>query len=122
MASNILFNSVEIGDHATFSAASFLPDTTISLPRAQGIRQRDMGGGEMTITVKAWIVKTTPPLLAQYIEGLMRSFGTGLASLVADGVTYTNCKSLSVSPENKYNEGERVDYITCVFRKSAMTQ
>lgn len=117
---NATYNNISVGDYAWLITSTNLPDTEIYIPRAQGIRQRDMGGGSQTLTVKAWIVKTTIPALAQYFEALARGFGTGLASLVIDSVTYTNCKLLSIVPDDRY--GDRVDYFTCVFKKSAATQ
>ena len=120
MAANGTFNGVSIGDYCWLIPSTNFPDTSVQIPRAQGIRQRDMGGGEQILTVRAWVVKATVAALAQYFEGLSRSFGTGLASLVIDSVTYTNCKCLSIQPENRYKD--RVDYFTCIFKKSAATQ
>jgi len=121
MASNGTFSGVEIGDYCWLIPVTSMPDTVIYIPRAQGIRQRDMGGGEQLLTVKAWVVKDTNVLLAQYLEALGRNFGTGLASLVIDSATYTNSKLVNIVPEDRYR-GAMVDYFTCVFRKSAATQ
>ena len=120
MAANAKFNNVEIGDYAWLIPSTNFPDTEINIPRAQGIRQRDMGGGAHTLIVKAWVVKTTDALLASYFEGLARSFGTGLASLVIDSNTYTNCKCISISPEDRHQA--MADHFVCIFKKSAMTQ
>ena len=120
MAANGTFNGVDIGDYCWLIPSTQMPDTIVRIPRDQGIRQRNMGGGEQTLVVKAWVVKDTPAALASYFEALPRFFGTGLASLVVDGVTYTNCKLLSIDPTDQY--GAQVDYFNCVFRKSAMTQ
>lgn len=114
------FSGTDIGDYCWLIPATSFPDTSVFIPRAQGIRQRDMGGGEQILTVKAWVVKTTVPLLAQYFEALGRSFGTGLASLVIDSITYTNCKCLSIVPEDRFQA--QVDHFTCVFKKSAATR
>ncbi len=120
MAANGKFNNVDIGDYCWLIPSTQFPDTTIRIPRDMGIRQRDMGGGEQTLVVKAWVTKGTDALLAAYFEALGRSFGTGLASLVIDSRTYTNCKCLSISPEDRWHG--RADHFACVFRKSAMTQ
>lgn len=120
MAANCFYNSVAVGDYAWLIPSTNFPDTEVGIPRAQGIRQKDMGGGSQILTVKAWVVKTTDALLASYLEALPRNFGTGLASLVIDGNTYTNCKCLSITPEDRYHAS--ADHFTCVFKKSAMTQ
>mgnify|MGYP001586665542 CR=1 FL=1 len=120
MPSNFSYNSVEIGDYAWLVPSVSFPDTARFIPRAQGIRQRDMGGGEMTLTVKSWVVKTTITSLAQYLESLGRNFGTGLASLVGDSITYANCKCVSITPEDRH--ADRMDFFVCVFKKSQATQ
>lgn len=120
MAANGFFGGTAIGDYCWLIPSTQFPDTEIHIPRDQGVRQRDMGGGSQMLTVKAWVVKGTDALLAQYLEALPRSFGSGLASLVIDGRTYTNCKCLSITPEDRYKG--RADHFTCIFRKSAMTQ
>lgn len=120
MAANAAFGGVSIGDYAWLIPSTNMRDTTIYVPRAQGIRMRDMGGGEQILLVRAWVVKDTNAALAQYLEGLGRSFGTGLGSLVIDSVTYTNCKLLSIAPDDRFQA--QVDYFTCTFKKSAMTQ
>ena len=120
MAANILYNNAEIGDYAWLTPSTTMPDTEVQIPRAQGIRQKDAGGGSMIMTVEAWVVKASNAALAQYYEGLQRSFGSGLADLVADGVTYTNVKLLSISPEGRYQA--QVDYFICTFKKSSATQ
>ena len=79
-----------------------------------------MGGGEIIMRVKAWVVKTNSGTLAAYLESLGRSFGAGLASLVIDGNTYTNCKCLNIVPEDRFQA--QVDHFTCTFKKSAATQ
>ena len=119
-APNATYNGISVGDYAWLISATNFPDTTIRIPRAQGIRQRDEGGGEQTLVVKAWVVKDNQADLAAYFESLPRFFGTGIASLVIDGNTYTNCKCLSINPEDRYQGS--ADHFTCVFRKSAMTQ
>lgn len=118
MAANCAYNGVSLGDYSWMIPSVSMPDTAVHIPRAHGIRQRDMGGGEMILTVKSWVVKSSIATLAVYLESIVRSFGTGLASLVIDGTTYTNCKLLSIQPEDRYND--RVDYFTCTFKKSAM--
>jgi len=120
MASNILFSGTEIGDYGWMTPTTVLPDTEVQIPRAQGIRQKDAGGGSMTITIDAWVVKASNAALAAYYEALPRSFGSGLADLVADGVTYTNVKFLSLNPQGRYQA--QVDYFTCTFKKSSATQ
>jgi len=120
MAANISYNSVDLGDYAWMTPSTVMPDTEVAIPRAQGIRQKDAGGGSMLVTIEAWVVKASNAALAQYYEALPRSFGTGLASLVADGVTYTNVKFLSLNPQGRYQA--QVDYFTCTFKKSSATQ
>ena len=120
MAANASFNGTDIGDYAWLTVSTVMPDVEIQIPRAQGIRQRDMGGGTQILTITAWVVKNTRALLEQYYEGLARSFGTGVATLTVNSVEYTNCKLQSIAPQDRYED--RVDYFTVVFKKSAMTQ
>ena len=120
MAANASFNSVDIGDYAWMVASTTMPDTEVHIPRAQGICQRDMGGGSMIITIEAWVVKDDRATLEEYFEALPRSFGTGLATLTVNSVNYTNCKFLSLVPQDRYKD--RCDYFTCTFKKSAATQ
>jgi len=120
MSENCFYNGVAVGDYAWLIPSTQMPDTTVHIPRAQGVRQRDMGGGMQILTVKAWVVKSTTIELAQYFEGLARSFGTGLGSLVIDSVTFTNCKLLSIDPQDQF-QGV-ADHFVCVFRKTAATQ
>lgn len=120
MASNGDFGSTEIGDYCWLIPTTSMPDTSVQIPRAQGIRQRDMGGGAQILTVKAWVVKATVTALEQYFESLPRSFGTGLATLTINGVNYTNCKFLGLAPDDRYQD--RVDHFTCTFKKSAAVQ
>lgn len=120
MAANFFFNNIAIGDYAWLVPSVSFPDTTRFIPRAQGIRQRDMGGGEMTLTVKSWVVKSTISALAQYLEKLGRDFGTGVASLSGDNAVYTNCKCISIEPEDRH--ADRMDFFACTFKKSQATQ
>ena len=120
MASNGSYNSVTLGDYCWLIPSVTFPDTTRHIPRAQGIRQRDVGGGQMTLTVKSWVVKDTIAALHQYLEALGRNFGTGLASLVIDSVTYTNCKCVSITPEDRH--ADRMDFFNITFIKSQATQ
>jgi len=120
MASNGTYSGVLLGDYCWLVPSVSFPDTSRFIPRAQGIRQRDIGGGDMTLTVKSWVVKSTVASLHSYLESLGRSFGTGLASLVIDGVTYTNCKCLAIMPEDRH--ADRMDFFNITFKKSQSAQ
>lgn len=120
MSSNAQYGSTLIGDYAWLVPSVSFPDTSREIPRAQGIRQRDIGGGKMTLTVKSWVVKSTIASLHSYLESLGRNFGTGLASLVIDSITYTNCKCISIQPEDRH--ADRMDFFNITFVKSQATQ
>jgi hypothetical protein len=120
MAVNITFNGVDVGDYGWMVPSTTMPDTEVSIPRAHGIRLKDMGGGSTTITIRAWVSKATRAALEQYYEALPRSFGTAPATLVVNSVSYTNVKFLSLTPDDRWQD--RVDYFTATFKKSAATQ
>jgi len=80
----ITFNGIYLGDHAW---ASFAYNGNVSkriVPRARGAIMYDtkeMGGGVVTITVTAWVVKDTRKQLEKFFYDLQGDLGRAKATL-----------------------------------------
>lgn len=104
---NITFNSVRIGDMAWIEM-SYQGNTSVKIiPRAVGVRIRSTyvnGGGMNSIIVRAWTIKNSRKEFEDYIKGLRGSLGSGPASLIADGTTYSNCYLSKIAADPGYSK------------------
>ena len=108
---NAYFNSIVIGDYAWLETDTENEVEVHKIPRADGAILRRRGGGLKTMTVHGWVKKMRRQDLETYINGLEASFGSGLASLVINHNTYTNCIFKSISPGSVHNNWSRFSII-----------
>ena len=103
----VTFNGVNLGDHAYVSPSYQGNVVQRIIPRASGARIYDtkqMGGGIITLTVHAFVIKTTRKSLEQYFYNLQGNLGAAKASLVIEDWTLEDCSIESYSMENEGNE------------------
>ena len=116
---NATFNGIAIGDHAWVAINTENEIEVHKIPRADGAIIRRRGGGLKTITVNAWIKKTdlleTRSDVEQYFDQLAGAFGSGVADLIVNGETYSNCIFKSLSQDAVHN---RWSNFTVTFFKS----
>jgi hypothetical protein len=105
---NATFNGIAIGDHAW---ASFSTENEVEIhqiPRADGAIIRRRGGGVKNITVNAWIKKTDDledrSDIEQYFDQLGGAFGSNLADLIVNGITYSDCIFKNISQDSIHNK------------------
>jgi len=107
MASRVSFNGVTIGDYA-WAVVGFSGNTSVRvIPRAKGVRiysTEEMGGGYRTITVSAYVIKQSRKDLEEYFRTLPDLLGHEAATLVVEGVSYTNCVMTGINPESTYEK------------------
>jgi len=103
MLNNATFNGINLGDHAEVSIDTGNEVEIHKIPRADGAIIRRRGGGLKNLTVTGWIVKSTRAEIEQFFDQLAASLGSGLASLIINGETYTNCLLVSISPDTGHN-------------------
>jgi hypothetical protein len=113
--SNCLFGGVNIGDFGWLEVSHENEVEVHKIPRADGAILRRRGGGLKTLTVHGWVKKTSRKSLEEYINSLAGAFGSGLADLVVNGNTYSNCILKSISPGSDYYTWSR---FSIVFYKS----
>jgi len=113
--SNASFNGVAIGDYAWVEVSTENEVEIHKIPRADGCIIRRRGGGLKTMTVHGWVKKMRRQDLETYLNGLAGSFGSGLADLVINHNTYSNCIFKSISPGAEHNIWSR---FTILFYKS----
>jgi len=113
--SNAAFNGVNIGDYAWLETSTENEVEVHKIPRADGAILRRRGGGLKNIVVHGWVKKMRRQDLEIYLDGLAAAFGSGLASLVINNNTYTNCILKSISPGAEHNNWSR---FSIVFYKS----
>jgi hypothetical protein len=113
--SNGHFNGVAIGDFCHMNIDTENEIEIHKIPRSDGAILRRRGGGLKTINVQGWVKKTSRQELETYINGLAAAFGSGLADLVVNHNTYSNCILKSISPGSDYYKWSR---FSIVFYKS----
>jgi len=112
---NGTFNGVVIGDFCHLEISTENEIEIHKIPRADGAIIRRRGGGVKTMTVHGWVKKMRRQDLEIYMNGLTANFGSGLASLVINNNTYTNCIFKSISPGSEHHTWSR---FSIVFYKS----
>lgn len=104
---NATFNGIAIGNHAWVSINTQNEVEVHKIPRADGAIIRRRGGGVKTFTVTAWIIKTdtleTRSDIEEFFDQLAGAFGSGLADLIVNGVTYPNCILQNISQDTVHN-------------------
>lgn len=113
--SNGSFNGVVIGDYCHLEISTENEVEIHKIPRADGVIIRRRGGGLKTMTVHGWIKKIRRQDLETYLDGLAANFSSGLASLVINNNTYTNCIFKSIAPGAAHNNWSR---FSIIFYKS----
>jgi len=116
MTPNASYNSIDIGDFAWLEISYANVLEIKKIPRADGCIVRRRGGGEQTLTVHAYAVKTTRANFEQYFKALPTSFGSGSATLTVNGIDYTNTFFISTAPGGDY---KNFTTFTVVFKRSA---
>ena len=109
--SNGSFNGVVIGDHCWLEISTENEVEVHKIPRADGAILRRRGGGLKTLTVYGWVKKMSRKSLEEYINSLAGAFGSGLADLVVNGNTYSNCILKSISPGSDYYQWSRFSIV-----------
>ena len=109
------FNGIALGDFCHLQIDTENEVEIHKIPRADGAILRRRGGGLKTMTVHGWVKKMRRQDLENYLNGLAAAFGSGLADLVINHNTYSNCILKSISPGAEHNLWSR---FTIVFYKS----
>lgn len=116
---NATFNGIAIGDHAWLSINTANEIEIHKIPRADGAIIRRRGGGVKTMTVNAWIKKVgvsdDRADIEQYFDQLAGAFGSGVADLIVNGETYSDCIFQSISQDAVHNKWSN---FTVTFIKS----
>lgn len=116
---NATFNGVGIGDHAWVSINTSNEIEVHKIPRADGAIIRRRGGGVKTFTVTAWLVKKdtleTRSDVEEFFDQLGGAFGSGIADLIVNGITYSNCIFQSISQDTVHNKWSQ---FTVIFIQS----
>lgn len=112
---NATFNGITIGDHAWLEPTTSNIVEIHRIPRADGAIIRPKGGGVKTMRVHSWIVLADRVTLEQYMDGLAANFGSGIADLILNGETYSNCILQDITPDGRHN---RFSNFTITFIKS----
>jgi len=105
--SNGSFNGVNLGSFCHMNVDTELEIEIHKIPRADGAILRRRGGSVKTINISGWVKKMSRQELELYIDGLAASFGSGLADLVVNHNTYSNCILKSISPGSDYYKWSR---------------
>jgi len=111
----ITFNSVYLGDHAYASFSYQGNVVTRIIPRARGARLYDtneMGGGLITISISAWVVRDTRKELEQYFYNLQGNLGRTKATLDIDGWEIENAAIENYEMTNSENHSHSMFTVT----------
>jgi len=116
-----VYGGVQIGDYA-FVDPSDTPNIIVEqIPRALGVVIKFLGGGEQTITLSGWVVNFKERVrkdLEEYFRDLPELLlAQSPASLIVNGVTYTNCFYNGFSPGGS---GKHFDTFTVTFLRSSV--
>lgn len=116
--SRVTYNSVDVGDWA-WAEIGFEGNPEVRvIPRCKGVKilsTTEMGGGQLSITVHAYLIKETRKEIEDFFAGAQTSYGNGPSTLVVDGVSYTNTYLVRIVPDSSY---ERFATFTIEFIKS----
>ncbi len=90
-----LYGTFQIGDYAYVDPSDTPLVTIENIPRALGVVIKFLGGGEQVLTMNGWIINFAGRRRKE-LEEFFRDLAGNLlnqspASLVVNGVTYTNC-------------------------------
>jgi len=109
--SNATFSGVTIGDYAWVEISQENEVEVHKIPRADGAILRRRGGGVKTMTVYGWVKKLSRKDLEIYLNNLAANFGSGLADLIVNGNTYSNCILKSISPGSDHYQWSRFSIV-----------
>jgi len=113
----ITFNGVYLGDHAYASFSYQGNVTTKIIPRARGARLYDtneMGGGIVTVTIHAWVVKDTRKELEQYFYNLQGNLGRAKATIDIEGWEIEDAAIESFEMSNTENQNHSMFTVSIV--------
>jgi len=116
MTPNASFAGTYIGDFAWLEISYSNVLEIKKIPRADGCIVRRRGGGEQSLTVHAYAIKTTRANFEQYFKDLPLSFGSGSSTLSVNGIDYTDTFFESIAPGGDY---KNFTTFTVSFRRSA---
>lgn len=109
--SNVFFAGIACGDFGWLEVSQENEIEIHKIPRADGAILRRRGGSLKTLTVYGWVKKMSRRELETYIDALGAAFGSGLADLVVNGNTYSNCILKSISPGSDYYRWSRFSIV-----------
>ena len=112
---NGTFNGIVLGNYCWVEISTEQEVEIHKIPRADGAILRRRGGGLKTMTVHGWVKQLSRKDLEIYLDVLAANFGSGLADLVINGNTYSNCIYKSISPGSDHYQWSR---FSIVFYKS----
>ncbi len=102
----ITFGGEPIGDYA-FVSIDYSGNTSVRIiPRAQGVKiysTEEMGGGQQTFKVRAFVLKTTRQNIEKYLADLHQLIGNSVSNLQiydkngTNPETYNNCYMSRIS-------------------------
>ena len=114
----ITFNSIYLGDHAWVSVSYNGNVSTRVIPRAKGAviyDTKEMGGGILTITVHAWVIKDTRKELEKFFYDLEGNLGRAKATLDIEGyLTVTDAAIDSYEMSNTENQNHSKFTVTII--------
>jgi len=117
MSSNITFKGIGLGDYCNGLEISYERSPRIvELPRTNGVRIYNQGGGIQTFNISGWVKKTTVKDAQDYLDSLEIALGNTSGTLIANGITYSNC---FLTNFNFDSEDSFFRTFTCSFVKSA---
>ena len=117
MSSNVTFKGIALGDYCNAVDLSYERSPRIvELPRTNGVRIYNQGGGLQTITISGWVKKTTVQAAQDYLDSLEVALGNSSGTLIANGITYTSCFLTNFSFDS---EDSFYRTFSCTFVKSA---
>jgi len=116
MTPNGSFKGIAIGDFCWITPSYSNDKQVVHIPRADGVRIRNMGGGQKTYSVTAYLIKSQRTTLEQYFDTLINSFGNTKGELIINGYSYGDCFFTDISPETSY---PNYNTFTLTFIKSA---
>lgn len=102
MTPNGTFKGILLGDFCWITPSFSNDKQVVHIPRADGVRIRNMGGGQKVYTVTAYVIKPLRTTLEQYFDALINSFGNPKGELIIDSHSYGDCFFTDISPETSY--------------------